>query len=261
MAFKIATFNTNSVRARIPIIRGWLEEECPDVFCLQETKVPNDAFPKEAFIEAGYWTLFRGEKGYGGVAMLIREQAQVKTIRYGLDDDGPADESRLLFAEVRGIPIVNTYVPQGQDPNAEIFQYKLAWFTRLRNYFSRHFSPKEPLLWVGDFNVAPERIDVHDPVRLLGHVGFHPDEHKALATVKAWGFVDVFRKHVPGPHQYTFWDYRVKDGVARGKGWRVDHIWATAPLADRSKRAWIDLGPRLAERPSDHTVLAAEFDL
>ncbi|HUT87206.1 MAG TPA: exodeoxyribonuclease III [Candidatus Heimdallarchaeota archaeon] len=261
MTFKVATFNTNSVRARTPIVLAWLEKNGPDVLCLQETKVRDDAFPKEAFVEAGYRPLFQGEKSYNGVAMLIREPADVKNVRYGLDDDGPPDESRLLVAEVRGIPIVNTYVPQGQDPKAEIFQYKLAWFARLRSYFDRHFLPQEPLLWVGDFNVAPERIDVHDPGRLLGHVGFHPDEHKALAAVKAWGFVDVFRKHVPGPNQYTFWDYRVKDGVARGKRWRVDHIWATAPLADRSKRAWIDPDPRLAERPSDHTVLAAEFNI
>jgi len=261
MTFKVTTFNTNSVRARIPIILTWLAKESPDVLCLQETKVRDDAFPKEAFVEAGYRPLFRGEKSYNGVAILVREPLLAENPAFGLDDGGPPDESRLLVAEVRGIPIVNTYVPQGQDPKAEIFQYKLAWFARLRSYFDRHFSPHKPLLWVGDFNVAPERIDVHDPGRLLGHVGFHPDEHKALAAVKAWGFVDVFRKHVPGPNQYTFWDYRVRDGVARGKGWRVDHIWATAPLADRSKRAWIDPEPRLAERPSDHTVLAAEFDL
>lgn len=261
MTLKVATYNTNSVRARLPIILAWLAKEGPDVLCLQETKVPDDAFPKEAFVEAGYRALFRGEKGYSGVAMLIRESAAAKNIRYGLDDDGPPDESRLLAAEVRGIPIVNTYVPQGQDPKAEVFQYKLAWFARLFSYFDRHFSPQEPLLWMGDFNVAPEPIDVHDPVRLLGHVGFHPDEHRALAAVKAWGFADVFRKHEPTTNQYTFWDYRVKDGVARGKGWRVDHIWATAPLADRSIRAWIDPEPRLAKRPSDHTVLAAEFEL
>lgn len=261
MAFKVATFNTNSVRTRRPSILDWLAKESPDVLCLQETKVRDDAFPTEEFVEAGYRPLFRGEKGYSGVAMLIRASADVKNIRYGFDDDGPPDEARLIVAEIDGIPIVNTYVPQGRDPKAEFFQYKLDWFSRLRNYFERHFSPHKPLLWVGDFNVAPEEIDVHDPVRLLGHIGFHPDEHKALAEVKTWGFIDVFRQHVAGPHQYTFWDYRVRDGVARGKGWRVDHIWATRPLADRSTKAWIDVEPRLAQRPSDHTILAAKFDL
>jgi len=261
MAFTIATFNTNSVRARTPIVLAWLKENRPDVLCLQETKAPDDAFPAAVFVEAGFRPLFRGEKSYNGVAMLVREPLVIDDPAFGLDDGGPPDETRLLAARINGIPIVNTYVPQGRDPKTAFFEYKLEWFSRLRNYFERHFSPDEPLLWVGDFNVAPERIDVHDPVRLLGHVGFHPDEHKALAEVKAWGFVDVFRQHVTEPNHYTFWDYRAKDGVARGKGWRVDHIWATRPLAERSTRAWIDLNPRLADRPSDHTVLAAEFDL
>jgi len=261
MIFRVATFNTNSVRARAPIVLAWLKDNAPDVLCLQETKTPDDAFPGEAFTQAGYHPFYRGEKSYNGVAMLVRESLRAENTAFGLDDGGPADETRLLATEIHGIPIVNTYVPQGRDPNTEFFRYKLEWFSRLRDYFERHFSSRKPLLWVGDFNVAPETIDVHDPVRLSGHVGFHPDEHKALATVKAWGFVDVFRKHVPEPNQYTFWDYRVRDGVARGKGWRVDHIWATRPLAERSTRAWIDIAPRLAQRPSDHTVLAVEFHL
>lgn len=114
---------------------------------------------------------------------------------------------------------------------------------------------------MGDLNVAPEPIDVHDPVRLLRHVGFHPQEHEAFAAVKAWGFVDIFRKHEPNAGQYTFWDYRVREGVTRRKGWRVDHILATPPLAEMSLRAWIDIEPRVAIRPSDHTVLVAEFDI
>jgi exodeoxyribonuclease-3 len=258
MTLKVATFNVNSVRARLPILLDWLKKERPHVLCLQETKVRDPDFPAEGFATAGYASLFRGEGAHGGVAMLSTEPMEGP--RFGLDD-GPADPSRLVLVRVRGVPIVNTYVPQGRATDDPMFEYKLAWFSRLRRYFERHFSPEEPLLWVGDFNVAPEPIDVHDPVRLAGEVGFHPDEHAALAAVKAWGFVDVFRKHEPGPRQYTFWDYRAKDGVARGKGWRVDHIWATAPLAERSTRAWIDREPRLAARPSDHTVLVAEFDL
>ena len=114
-------------------------------------------------------------------------------------------------------------------------------------------------MWIGDFNVAPEPIDVHDPKRLLGHVGYHPDEHKALKRVKEWGFVDVFRKHKTDPGEYTFWDYRVRNAVERGLGWRVDHIWATKPLAEKSQDAWIDLEPRLWDKPSDHTFIVAEF--
>ena len=123
------------------------------------------------------------------------------------------------------------------------------------------YRTEDRLVWLGDFNVAPEPIDVHDPKRLLGHVGFHPDEHRALAAVKAWGFVDIFRKHRPEPGNYSFWDYRVRDSVARGLGWRVDHILATGPMAGASVRAWIDREPRTWERPSDHTPVAAEFSV
>ena len=259
MLFKVATFNVNSVRARLPILVPWLEAERPHILCLQETKVRDAEFPSDAFARVGYPAVFRGEKAHGGVALLSSEP--IGDPRFDLDDEGPRDPTRLVAVTVCGLPIVNTYVPRGRDPEDPMFPYKLGWLLRLRSYFERRFSPEEPLLWVGDFNVAPEPIDVHDPARLLGHVGFHPEEHAALARVKAWGFTDVFRKHVPDPCQYTFWDYRARDAVARGKGWRVDHIWATSSLAARSRRAWIDVVPRLTERPSDHTVLVAEFDL
>jgi exodeoxyribonuclease-3 len=128
-------------------------------------------------------------------------------------------------------------------------------------YFANNFKPTDPLLWTGDFNIAPESIDVHDPKKLLGHVGFHPDEHAALERFKKWGFVDVFRLCCTEPEQYTFWDYRVKNAISRKMGWRVDHIWATHPLAEKSLSGWIDIKPRLAEKPSDHTVVIAEFNI
>jgi exodeoxyribonuclease-3 len=132
----------------------------------------------------------------------------------------------------------------------------------LRRYFERSFSPEQPLIWCGDLNVAPDSIDVHDPKRLRGHVCFTPEVWEAFNHVKAWGFVDVFRKHHPGEsQQYTFFDYRVPKSVERKLGWRVDHILATAPLAEKSTRCWIDMTPRMTEKPSDHTVVLAEFKL
>lgn len=131
----------------------------------------------------------------------------------------------------------------------------------MHEYFDRNFQLDKPLLWIGDFNVAPEPIDVHDPETLLGQVGYHPDEHAALRKIKEWGFVDIFRKHQPNPGEYTFWDYRVKNAIVRKKGWRVNHILATAPLAEKSSRSWIDIGPRLKEKPSDHTPIVAEFNI
>ncbi len=254
---RVATFNVNSVRTRLPIILAWLGEHAPDVLCMQETKVQDEQFPKEAFDRAGYHVLISGQKSYNGVAIATRRPADLLAI--GLDDGGPADRARLLAAAMDGVVVVNTYVPQGRDPSHAYFEYKLQWLERLKVWFASHFDPSVPLLWMGDFNVAPEEIDVYDPVRLNGRVGFHPREREALASVKAWGFVDVFRRHVTSGGEYTFFDYRAKDAVSRGIGWRVDHIWATQPLAERSSSAWIDTSPRKAERPSDHTILAAEF--
>jgi exodeoxyribonuclease-3 len=255
---KVATWNVNSLRARMPLVQAWLEQERPDVLCLQETRVADDRFPSEPLTDLGYRLRFRGEKGRNGVAVLSLAEAEL--LHIGLDDDGDADEDRLLAVRVEGLPIVNTYVHQGRDPEHPMFQVKLRWFERLRSFFERHYRVDEPLLWVGDFNVAPDPIDVHDPKRLDGQIGFHPLEREALAQVAQWGFVDVLRRHNAEPGQYSFYDYRARDPVARGIGWRVDHIWATAPLAERSTAAWIDTAPRLAERPSDHVPVVAVFE-
>jgi exodeoxyribonuclease III len=255
---KIASFNANGIRARLPLVQAWLEREKPCVLCLQETKVPDSDFPEAFFTELGYQCGFKGEKGYNGVAILSRRP--LEDVRVGCGDLGPVDETRVISASVGPVRIVNTYVPQGVAPGSEKFRYKLDFFGRLRDYFAMSFSPAALVVWVGDFNVAPEPMDVYDPARLLGSVGFHPEEQAALARVKQWGFVDVFRRHVSGGGQYTFWDYRVPNAVERGLGWRIDHIWATLTAAMRSQRAWIDREARLAPRPSDHTFIAAEFD-
>ena len=257
--FKIATFNVNSIRSRQHIVIPWIEKNRPDVLCLQETKVADKDFPAEAFLKIGYHVIFKGFGGRNGVAIASIEKPQ--RVSFGFDDKGPSDEDRLIRGVFSGIHVVNTYVPQGQKPDSPMFSYKLEWFQRLLAFFQRHYSPQEPLIWCGDLNVAPEEIDVHNPKRLLGHVCFCPEVWEAFEKVKAWGFVDVFRKHHPKePGQYTFFDYRVPKAVEKGLGWRVDHILATPPLADRSIDCWIDIEPRLATKPSDHTPLVAEFE-
>jgi len=255
----LATFNVNSVRSRLHILEPWLADVGPDILCLQETKVQDHEFPVEAFEAIGYHVAYKGEKSYNGVAIVSKRP--VANVRCGFDDDGPADASRLLIADVDGITVVNTYVPQGRDVAHEMYAYKLAWFERLRRLFDAAYTPDAPIVWVGDLNVAPGDLDIHDPKRLQGHVCFNPQVSDALAAVTDWGFVDVFRKHVPDGGQYTYYDYRARNAVAEGKGWRIDHILATRSLADRSVRSWIDLEPRRSERPSDHTPLLAEFDI
>jgi len=256
--FRIATYNVNSIRSRLPIVTAWLAEHRPDVLCLQETKVGDDQFPVAAFREAGYEILFRGAKQYNGVAIASLQKPEA--VLHGLTDGGPADEDRLIAAVFNGIPVVNTYVPQGRERETTHFAYKLAWFNRLRAFFARTYTPEAPLIWCGDLNVAPEPIDVHDPKRLLGHVCFTPEVWKAFADLRTWGLIDLFRRHHPTePGRYTFYDYRVPNAIKRGLGWRIDHILATAPLAEKSLRCEIDLNPRLVEKPSDHTILFADL--
>jgi exodeoxyribonuclease-3 len=254
---KVASFNVNSLRARLPVVQAWLGEHEPDVLCVQETKVQDVDFPGDEFERIGYRYAFKGQKSYNGVAIFSK--AELRNVQFGLDDE-PRDEPRLVKAEIGGITIVNTYVPQGDSPESDKFQYKLEWFARLLKFFERHFEPTNPVLWVGDLNIAPEAIDVYDPDTLLGHVCYHPQVHKALAKIMKWGFVDVFRKHCGEAGQYTFWDYRVAGALKRNIGWRLDHIMATQPLAEKCTACYIDKQPRSANRPSDHTPIVAEFE-
>jgi exodeoxyribonuclease-3 len=255
---KIASFNVNGLRARVPVVLEWLKGHKPDVLCVQETKVQDSEFPAEAFADSGYEYTFKGQKSYNGVAIFSKRA--IKKVVTGFADE-PKDESRLISAQVDKIVVVNTYFPQGYMPESEQYQYKLKWFSRLRKYFEKNFKPEQPVLWVGDFNVAPEAIDVYDPEGLAGHVCFNPEVTTALKEVSEWGFVDLFRLHCKEAGQYTFWDYRERNSFKRNLGWRLDHIMATNTLAKKCTACYIDKEPRKAERPSDHTPIMAEFNL
>lgn len=256
--FTVATYNVNSIRSRLHIVVPWLDRYRPDVFCMQETKVENGMFPVTAFEDAGYYVVFSGGKKYNGVAIASREKPQ--NVFRGFDDGGPADTDRLIAGTYSGIEVINLYVPQGRDKENPQFEYKIEWFRRVRDSLSRNYDPGDHILCCGDLNVARDDIDVHDPKRLLGHVDFTPEVWAAFDELKAWGLSDVFRKHHPDEAGlFTFFDYRVPRAVDRGLGWRVDHILATAPLAETSVEAYIDLEPRKAEKPSDHTIMAVTF--
>ena len=258
--FKIATYNVNSIRSRLHIIVPWLQQNRPDVFCMQETKVNDTKFPVGTFEELGYNVVFKGDKQYNGVAIASIDKPV--GVSCGFNDADPPDTDRLMIGTFAGISVLNTYVPQGRERESDQFAYKLRWFKRLRNFLEKSCSPGTPLIWCGDLNVAPESIDVHDPKRLLGHVCFTPEVWEAFELVKSWGFQDLFRKfHAGEPGQYTFFDYRAPGSVERGLGWRVDHILATASLAEKATRCEIDMKPRLVEKPSDHTILVSEFQL
>jgi len=254
---KIATFNVNSIRQRLPTVLGWVSAHKPDVMCLQETKVPDQDFPVEAIQQAGYHVAFRGMKGYNGVATLTLRPPE--KIIYGLHEGPDNEDFRIIQTVVDGIPIVNSYVPQGYSIESEKYIYKLAWFRRLRAYFETALDPKEPAIWVGDLNVAPEPIDVYHPEKRVNDPDFHIDARKAFQETAAWGFVDVYRQLHPDTVQYTYWDY-FRSSFQRNFGWRIDHIMVTAPMAKRCRAAEVDVEPRGKAGASDHTPVWAEFD-
>jgi exodeoxyribonuclease III len=254
---KIATYNVNSIRSRLHIVVPWLQNNQPDIFCMQETKVEDAGFPAAEIEALGYVVTFRGNKQYNGVAIASRQKPQ--KVKFGLPEE-PMDPDRLACAQFDDLVILNAYVPQGQDVALPQFAYKLAWLHRLKKYLQKNFKPDQKLILCGDFNVAPQMIDVHDPKRILGHVSFNPEVWKAYEDLVSWGLTDVFRKHHPDESgQYTFFDYRVRDSVGRNLGWRVDHILATKTLAAQSGSCTIDLTTRLAEKPSDHAVIFAQW--
>jgi exodeoxyribonuclease III len=257
---KIATYNVNSIRIRLDTIIAWLNTHQPDVLCIQETKCQDDVFPLLVLQSTGYSVHFRGMKSYNGVAVLTR--ATPDAVFYGFDDDLPEiDDARLIRVVVRGIPVINTYVPNGYKLNSPQFAYKLRWYERLRAYFASHLSPEEPAVWCGDMNVAPEPIDVHSPEKHLRHVCFHEKVRQAYKNTVDWGFVDVFRRLYPDKQQFTFWDYLRPSSLDSNKGWRIDHILATRPMAEKCRVVDVDVEPRRAARASDHTFLFAEFDV
>lgn len=260
---KIATFNANSIRMRINPILNWLDQQKPDVLCIQETKVQDHQFPLEAFQESGYRVAFKGMKAYNGVAIFSKEKPN--EVRFGLEDGPESDEPRLACARFDDFSVVNTYIPQGYLIDSPKFGYKLEWFKRLRAYFEKNFKPTDPLIWCGDLNVAPRDVDVHHPEDHLDHVCFHADVKRAYAETLRWGFEDVFLKLCPEKAQFTFWDYRYRSGgktaLEANLGWRIDHILATRPLADRCTSVEVDIAPRQQPQSSDHTFVFAEFKL
>jgi exodeoxyribonuclease-3 len=254
----LVTWNVNSLRVRLEAVLRWLGEHGPDVVCLQETKVPDELFPHDPFRELGYQAVISGQKTYNGVAILSRRP--IEAPRIGFDGVAAEEQKRLVAATVAGVRFVNAYVPQGSEVGSEKFAYKLDFLAQLRGYFERHHRPGEPLVLVGDLNVAPAPEDVFSPAELEGQVSFHPAEREALEIVRAWGFRDQFRKFEPGAGFYSWWDYR-QGAFRRNRGLRIDHVWATAPLDARAVECWIDREERAREKASDHAPVVAAFAL
>jgi len=254
---KIATWNVNSILARLPLVQRWLDEAKPDVLCIQESKCMDDRFPAAAFAELGYQSAIFGQPTYNGVAILSRSEC--KDVQRGFPDDGPDAQARLIAASIDGVRVVNVYIPNGAEVGSDKYQFKLEWLRRLRTFFDAHYQTTEQVLVCGDFNVATEDRDVHNPKLWEGKVLFSEPERAALAEIKEWGFIDAFRLRNDEDKQYSWWDYRMM-AFRRNWGLRIDHIWVTEPLATRARAAMIDKATRGWERPSDHAPVIVEFE-
>ncbi|EYF06597.1 exodeoxyribonuclease III [Chondromyces apiculatus] len=248
---RIATWNVNSVRTRLEQLTGWLARATPDVVCLQEIKCEDAQYPEEALSEAGYRSAVFGQKTYNGVAILARFGLAIEDVKRNFDTDVADAQRRMIAATVEGVRIINVYVPNGQAVGLPAFAYKLEWLDRLRQEVAAHQKPTEDVLICGDFNVAPEPIDVHDPKRWEGKVLFHPDERAALKRLMDWGLVDAFREKHPEQKQFSWWDYRM-GAYRKNQGLRIDLALLSQSLVARCTEVSIDTRPRELDRPSDH---------
>jgi exodeoxyribonuclease III len=250
---KIATWNINGVRARIDRLIEWLAKYDPDVVCLQETKCTDGQFPTLEVQAAGYHAERFGQKSYNGVAILSKQV--VTDVRRNMGDDD--EQSRIISAMAGGIRVVDLYAPNGQSIGAEAFQYKLAWYAALARWLS--FARGTPTLVCGDFNVAPEEIDVYDVARFSGQTLFSPAERAALKSLMAsHDLVDLFREKHPGVQRFSWWDYR-EGGFPKNKGLRIDHFLVTRDLLERCTSIEIDREARKGKQPSDHAPVVATF--
>lgn len=252
---KIATWNVNSIRVRLPQVLEWLQQENPDVLCLQETKITDEDFTLTAIRDAGYHAVYCGQKSYNGVATLSRSPA---TDVVSSLPGAAGDQKRLLAATVGGVRVVNVYVPNGEEVGSEKYSYKLSWLKALEKFIARELKNHPRLALLGDYNIAPEERDVHDPRRWEGRVLFSDKERAAFRRLVQHGLTDVFRKFDQPEKSFSWWDYRA-GAFQRNHGLRIDHILCSDTLASECRHCRIDIEPRKHERPSDHAPVIAEF--
>jgi exodeoxyribonuclease-3 len=252
---RLATWNVNSLKVRLPQVLAWLAAQQPDVLCLQETKMEDGAFPVAQIEAAGYRALYAGQKTYNGVALLSREALQFAAAAI---PDFADEQKRILAADLGETRIVCAYFPNGQEVGCDKYAYKLRWLEALTGWLGRELADRPQLALLGDFNIAPEERDVHDPQLWAGRVLFSEPEREAFRRLVALGLADAFRLFEQPERSYSWWDYRMA-AFRRNLGLRIDHILLSAPLAGRCSACSIDRLPRKAERPSDHAPVLCEL--
>ncbi len=267
---RIATWNVNSLKARIEKVTWWLERTRPDVLLMQETKLGDGAAPHDVFRNFGYELAHHGEGRWNGVAIASRIGISDVVVRFGDPEpvffpdpaslDAPLVEARMISAVCGGVRVVNVYAPNGRTVGSPFYASKLGWFARLSRWLEETRSPSEPIALGGDLNVAPEDRDVFDPSACHGGTHVSADERAAFARLLDWGLVDAYRKHHPEPDRYSWWDYRAGE-FYKNRGMRIDHLLVTAPLAARTVGAEIDREARKGKPiPSDHAPMTLDID-
>lgn len=250
---RLATWNVNSLKVRLPHVMQWLAENPVDVLCLQETKTTDDKFPVAELEAAGYQVAFTGQKTYNGVAILSRHPMGEIAKNNPLFSD---EQQRIIAATINGMRVICAYVPNGQAVGSDKYQYKLHWLAALRDWLKQELQAHPQLAILGDYNIAPDDRDVHDPAAWQGSVLVSDAERAALQELCSLGLTDAFRLFEQPEKTYSWWDYR-QMAFRRNMGLRIDHILLSAPLAARCTECIIDKVPRKWEQPSDHTPVIA----
>ena len=254
---KIATWNINSLKTREDQVLDWLEQNEPDVLCLQETKVTDQEFPEDGFFDLDYEAVYFGQKTYNGVAIVSREP--LEDVQRGFDSEGDDDDKRLIAGTYDGIRIVCIYMPNGQAVGTDKYDFKLGWMAEMRRYLDAGPGPDTPLVLTGDFNIAPHEGDHHSAVPGDDTIFVSAKEIEAYRRILDWGLTDTLHHLDPSPKQYTWWDYR-SGSWERNYGMRIDHVLLTQALLPRAKSVTVHREVRGWERASDHVPVVLELE-
>jgi len=253
---KVASWNVNSLNVRLPHVQAWCAAALPDILALQETKLPDERFPVEALLESGYQSLYSGQKTYNGVAILSKQEGRdMVTDVPGLDDP----QRRILAATYGDIRVIDLYVVNGSEVGSEKFEYKMHWLEKVTDFVASEIDAHENVIVLGDFNIAPDDRDVHDPEEWHEKILCSTQERHALKRMMDLGLSDTFRLFEQEERTWSWWDYRM-NMFRRKLGLRIDLVLTSPALTERCTAAYIDREPRTQERPSDHTPVIAEFD-
>lgn len=255
---RLATWNVNSLKARLARVEEWIVDVAPDVLCMQETKSTDEAFPTDFFTALGYESVHHGQGQWNGVAIVSRVGLENPVANFS-DGAPPDPEARLVTATCAGVRVSSVYVPNGRDLENDHYKYKLEWMARLRRHLQSDARPDGAVVVAGDFNIAPDDRDVHDPSKFVGATHVSAPERESLREIEEWGLTDLFRHHYDGDRMFSWWDYRA-GAFNKGEGLRIDLILASESVRTRSRWVVIDRQARKGEKPSDHSPVLVDID-